>query len=84
MQCVTNAVRYANASELYAEFMETEDIATVSISNNGNKPDSVIVEGGGLSTLRRRVERAGGTMSVHSIPEFRLTVTVPKAKEGVL
>ncbi len=83
-ECVTNAVRYADASELYAEFTETEDIATVSVFNNGNKPDGVIVEGGGLSTLRRRVERAGGTMSVHSIPEFRLTVTVPKAKEGVL
>ena len=42
------------------------------------------MEGGGLSTLRRRVERAGGIMTVQSFPEFKLTVTVPKEKEGVL
>jgi signal transduction histidine kinase len=83
-ECVTNAVRYADASELYAEFSETECLAAVTVTNNGKQPDSEIVEGGGLSTLRRRVERAGGTMTVQSIPKFKLTVTVPKGKEGVL
>jgi hypothetical protein len=83
-ECVTNAVRYADASKLYAEFSETESLATVIVTNDGKQPDSEIVEGGGLSTLRRRVERAGGTMTLQSIPEFRLTVTVPKAEEGRL
>ena len=83
-ECVTNAVRYAGASELYAEFSETEGRATVCVTNDGKQPDSEIVEGGGLSTLRRRVERAGGTMTVQSRPIFKLTVTVPKGKEGVL
>ena len=83
-ECVTNAVRYAGASELYVQFSETEKLATVTITNNGNRPDSPIVEGGGLSTLRRRVERAGGVMVVQSFPIFKLTVTVPKEKEGVL
>jgi anti-sigma regulatory factor (Ser/Thr protein kinase) len=83
-ECVTNAVRYAGASELYVQFSETEKLATVTITNNGKRPDSPIVEGGGLSTLRRRVERAGGVMVVQSFPVFKLTVTVPKEKEGVL
>ena len=82
-ECVTNAVRYASATELYADFTETERDAAVSVTNNGKVPDSEIVEGGGLSTLRRRVERAGGTMTVQSRPRFQLTVTVPKGKEGV-
>ena len=82
-ECVTNAVRYASATELYADFTETESDAAVSVTNNGKAPDSEIVEGGGLSTLRRRVERAGGTMVVQSRPRFQLTVTVPKGKEGV-
>jgi signal transduction histidine kinase len=82
-ECVTNAVRYAGASELYADFTETETDATVVVYNDGKQPDSEIVEGGGLSTLRRRVERAGGTMTVQSLPVFRLTVAVPKGKEGV-
>ena len=82
-ECVTNAVRYAGASELYADFTETETDATVVVYNDGKQPDSEIVEGGGLSTLRRRVERAGGSMTVQSRPRFQLTVTVPKGKEGV-
>ena len=79
-ECVTNAVRYAEATELYADFFETESAGTVTVTNNGKIPEQEIVEGGGLSTLRRRVERAGGSMTVQSLPYFRLTVTVPKGK----
>ena len=82
-ECVTNAVRYADARELYADFTETETDATVVVYNDGKQPDAEIKEGGGLSTLRRRVERAGGSMTVQSRPRFQLTVTVPKGKEGV-
>lgn len=83
-ECVTNAVRYAEATELYVVFSETETHAGVTVTNNGKVPEGEIVEGGGLSTLRRRIERAGGTMTVESRPGFRLTVTVPKEKEGIL
>ena len=83
-ECVTNAVRYAEATALYVDFSETIDAANVTITNNGNKPDGDIKEGGGLSTLRRRIEREGGSMIVQVQPQFRLTVTIPKNKEGVL
>ena len=83
-ECVTNAVRYAGASKLYANFAETETTASVIITNDGKRPESKIVEGGGLSTLRRRVEREGGSMLVQSFPCFQLTVTVPKGKENGL
>lgn len=83
-ECVTNAVRYAEASELYADFSTTENFATVTVTNNGKPPEGKIREGGGLSTLRKRVERAGGTMLVQSVPIFKLTVTVPKEKEGLI
>ena len=82
-ECVTNAVRYAGASELYADFTETETEATVVVYNDGKQPEGEIVEGGGLSTLRRRVERAGGSMTVQSRPRFKLTVTVPKEKDDI-
>lgn len=77
-ECVTNAVRYARAKELYAVFDETDAEATVRVTNNGIAPKEEISEGGGLSTLRRRVERAGGTMVIRSKPYFELTITVPK------
>lgn len=83
-ECVTNAVRHAHASELYADFTETETTATLTVTNNGKQPESEIAEGGGLSTLRRRVEREGGSMLVQSYPQFKLTVTVPKGEEAFL
>lgn len=83
-ECVTNAVRYAQASELYAEFTEDEDRAEVSVMNNGKQPEKPISEGGGLSTLRKRIERSGGVMTVQSFPRFKLTVSVPKKKGGIL
>ena len=83
-ECVTNAVRYAEATELYADFTENETEACVTLTNNGNPPEREITEGGGLSSLRHRVERVGGQMEVQSFPEFKLTVTVPKGKEVVI
>ena len=83
-ECVTNAVRYAEATELYVTFGETQTDATVTVTNNGLVPEGKVVEGGGLSTLRHRIERAGGTMTIRSQPRFELSVTVPKEKEGVL
>lgn len=82
-ECVTNAVRYAGADELYADFGEDDIAAFVTVTNSGTPPEREIIEGGGLSTLRRRVERAGGSMTVRSLPVFKLTVTIPKRKEGV-
>ncbi len=83
-ECLTNAVRYGGATELYADFSHSPDRVSVSITNNGKQPTEPITEGGGLSTLRRRVEREGGTMTVDSLPQFRLTVTLPKRKEDIL
>ena len=83
-ECVTNAVRYAEATAMYVDFSETIDTASVVITNNGKNPDGDIKEGGGLSTLRRRIEREGGSMVIQAQPQFRLTVIIPKDKEGVL
>ena len=83
-ECLTNAVRYAESTKLYADFVENEKEATVIVHNNGKQPCGEIVEGGGLSTLRQRVERAGGTMIIQSMPEFKLTVSIPKENEVVL
>ena len=42
------------------------------------------MEGGGLSSLRARVERAGGEMHIQAFPKFKLSVSVSKGKEGML
>ena len=80
-ECMTNAVRHAGAGELYASFSTGEDTAEAVITNNGAVPQSEIVEGGGLSSLRDRIEKSGGTMTIRSSPEFELRVSVPLRTE---
>ncbi|MEE1280722.1 MAG: hypothetical protein UHK60_00505 [Acutalibacteraceae bacterium] len=44
-ECVTNAVRYADATKLYANFTENDTEATVTVTNNGKPPENEIVKG---------------------------------------
>ena len=75
--CLNNAIQYAQATELMANILEDGDRYTVLIRNNGRPPEKTITEGGGLSNLRRRIERIGGTMTVQSLPEFALVIGIP-------
>ena len=75
--CLSNAVQYAQATELTVHIWEDGDRYTVLIRNNGIPPEKTITEGGGLSNLRRRLERLGGTMTVQSQPEFALVIGIP-------
>ena len=75
--CLSNAVQYAQATELTAHIWEDGDRYNILLRNNGKPPEKPITEGGGLSNLRRRIERAGGTMTVQSLPEFALVIGMP-------
>ena len=48
------------------------------ITDNGQKPEKNIKEGGGLSGIRKRVEQCGGTLRICSDPIFSITVKIPK------
>ena len=73
-ECVTNCVRHAGATELYVHLRNTGNTLTVTITNNGAVPEETIREGGGLSALRRKIEAAGGRMTIYSRPRFALVV----------
>ncbi|MCF0123448.1 MAG: ATP-binding protein [Ruminiclostridium sp.] len=76
-ECVTNAVRHAEATEMYVVFVDAGASSEVHITNNGKIPAGDIIEGGGLSSLRRRIENAGGAMTVRSRPDFGLIIRLP-------
>ena len=80
-ECATNCARHAGGTELYVRITHSHGFAAARITNNGRPPEGPLSEGGGLSSLRARVEKAGGTMSVRAAPEFELTVTVPINEE---
>ena len=49
--------------------------------NNGTPPDHPVMETGGLLSLRRKVEEAGGRMIILTEGEFRLSMILPYRKE---
>lgn len=71
-ECLTNTVRHAKGSELYVKLSREGREWTICCTNNGAPPEGPVREGGGLSSLRRQVEQAGGTMRVEDDPRFML------------
>lgn len=76
-ECMTNAVKYSGATQLYISVKEESTYYQVLISNNGSALKGPIVEGGGLSFIRKEVEKAGGTMDYGPGPRFQLRLTIP-------
>lgn len=80
-ECAVNTARHAGGSRMNVLLTRRGNAVQMEITNNGHKPEGAIVEGGGLSALRRRIESRGGVMTVESRPEFCLTVTLPEKEE---
>ena len=59
-ECVTNCVRHAGGNKVFAFASCENGCNKLKITNNGAPPESEITEGGGLSALRRRIEKSGG------------------------
>ena len=78
VECLVNGVRHADTKTLYITARETENEISITYENDGALPKGDIVEGGGLSSLRQRATRLGGTMVVKSTPRFSLIITLPK------
>ena len=81
-ECAANCVRHADGTELYVHFWQKPDCMEVSLTNNGAAPKGKIIEGGGLSMLRQRIEEAGGKMEIWSIPRFKLMLSLPEQEEA--
>ena len=77
-ECVTNCVRPAQGSRVSVAIRSRSGVCTVTITNDGAAPTGPITEGGGLSALRRSVERAGGEMHIAWSPRFALILNLPE------
>ena len=77
-EALTNAVRHAGARTLYIWLSETDTHYQVRFQNDGKPPKDEITEGGGLSSLRRKVENSGGTMDITCRPAYSLTLAMLK------
>lgn len=81
IEALNNAVRHGEATELNLIIKEKESGYIIELTNNGIIPEGEIVEGGGLSALRRKVEVQRGTMGIDIGPIFKLWIRISKGKE---
>lgn len=80
VEAMTNAVRHADAKTLRIATKEEETMFRIAFTNDGTAPEQEITEGGGLCSLRRKVESAGGYMTVKWQPEYRLVIDLAKER----
>ena len=74
--CMTNAVRHGAATKMTIALSEKQDgRRTVRFSNNGAPPQD-LRPGGGLRSLEKRAEQAGGSVTYEFGEEFAVLVTV--------
>lgn len=71
-ECLTNAVKHAQAHLLNVEITDGPTALEITVTNDGKPPKGPVQEAGGLSNLRVAAEQAGGTMEIESAPAFRL------------
>ena len=76
-ECAANAVKHAEGDRLVLRMEKNEKEWSVRIANNGRPPEKPVTESGGLLSLRRHTEAAGGAMTVESAPAFALVLRLP-------
>ncbi|MBQ8984035.1 MAG: hypothetical protein IJ079_10665 [Lachnospiraceae bacterium] len=75
-EALYNAVRHANATRLYITVDRSKDgPAHYIITDNGTAKSKEIHEGGGLTSIRRELERIGGSLTVSGHQGVRLEIT---------
>lgn len=80
VECVTNAVRHGYATHIQFHFFQN-DCWRMTVTDNGLPPTKPIREGGGISGMRRQIQQLGGVLELHTVPRFRIEISVPKEAE---
>ena len=82
-EAVANAVIHGYANEVTTEITYDDDTVTMSVTDNGAASPKAIKEGGGVTNMRRQIEKLGGTLEISVVPRFTITATVPVASVSV-
>jgi len=80
-ECLTNALRHGNATEITVSFWIVGGVLRLSIADNG-VGSKEIVPGIGLSGMAERLSHVGGTMKAENTPfGFLVFSEIPVAQE---
>lgn len=81
-ECATNAVRHADARNVYVELLENDEDYSLSIRNDGTPPSVPILEGGGITGMRRQVFELSGEFNIMFWPQLCIYIRVPNSRKG--
>ena len=81
-ECITNCINHAKGTMVNISVTKNGGRVFAEFTNDGEKPSGEIVEGGGLSSLRKSIENMGGSMTVTSLPSFALTISIPEKEDN--
>ena len=79
-EAIANAAKHAGAKHLIIRITNDDDVLTACFTNDGKQPQGEVRAAGGLLNLKAELLQYGGTLQLESMPEFRLTVTIPPAE----
>lgn len=82
-ECMINTYRHAWGDMVFVDCVYSEETKLV-IRNNGRHPTKEISSHGGLKHLHDYAETLGAQVIIESIPEFKLTLIIPKEKNNGL
>ncbi|MCF0105556.1 MAG: hypothetical protein HUJ53_02210 [Holdemanella sp.] len=77
-ESMTNAIKHAQAKHLYIKISHENCFYTMTFENDGLSCRDGYKEGGGLTSLRNRVEENGGIMDVNTDGMFELRIELPE------
>lgn len=77
-EALTNAVKHAGADKLTIYISDSKGRYDIEIRSNGREMHSQIQEGGGLGSLRKRLEQDGATLDYRYDGPVTLVLTIPK------
>ncbi len=80
-EALKNAYRHANANKLTVSITENTETITVTLQNETKSRITEILEGGGLTGLRQRIENMGGAFSVKVENGVTIKLTLKKSRE---
>lgn len=80
-ECATNAVRHADATNVYVQLKENQEEYALIVSNDGKPPSDHIVEGGGITGMRRQVRELSGVFDISQWPQFQIHIRIPKNRK---
>lgn len=76
-EAIANAVKHAEAKNIKIDMIQDDKALLVAIWNDGQAPVGNVKEGGGLSNIRRMIEKHKGSFEIVTEEQFVLHVKIP-------